>query len=374
MIRAIRFLRSFQTKLRTEPVPGELISIPEAQCDIQVFHPAREARSVLVFIHGIHPNGPYDPRFLAFARTCSEAGFLVLAPDISLFRNFQISPETSNQLIELVRAIPKYFHGNALNNIGLLAISFFVGGERIDATAGDLVFAPRGIPHSFLVRSDRAEYLTSFAPAGAERFFGEVAPAVIPAQPPPPPTQPDPAEFARIAAKYGIRVAQCEAPSVPLAPGQTWEVTLDAAGGLNVRKIGGRTIEQRPATTPTDEILVAIRRQPGWHQSALGCDRDILCPFLHVGIRQEIERSGLRGEIRTFGGCFNFRSKRGNNKLSVHSWAVAIDLNPETNGMGTRGNMSPEIVDIFKRFGFSWGGDWSGNSKDPMHFQFCSGY
>ncbi|HKQ48187.1 MAG TPA: hypothetical protein VJZ71_08975 [Phycisphaerae bacterium] len=58
----------------------------------------------------------------------------------------------------------------------------------------------------------------------------------------------------KLAAKYGIRTAQCEAPSVPLAPGQTWEVSLDAAGGLNVRKIGGRAIETVPSTTTNDSL------------------------------------------------------------------------------------------------------------------------
>ncbi|TMA97257.1 MAG: LysM peptidoglycan-binding domain-containing protein [Deltaproteobacteria bacterium] len=95
---------------------------------------------------------------------------------------------------------------------------------------------------------------------------------------------------------------------------------------------------------------------------------------LFPAVFREIERRGLKSQIRTFGGCFNFRSKRGGNKLSAHSWAVAIDLNPETNRMGTSGDMSSDVVDVFKSFGFTWGGDWSGNFKDPMHFQFCNGY
>ena len=34
----------------------------------------------------------------------------------------------------------------------------------------------------------------------------------------------------------------------------------------------------------------------------------------------------------------------------------------------------PGIVKVFESFGFTWGGRWSGRGKDPMHFQFCSGY
>jgi len=47
----------------------------------------------------------------------------------------------------------------------------------------------------------------------------------------------------KFAARYGVRVAQCEAPAVPVRAGDVWEVSLDAAGGLNLRKIAVR----RPA-------------------------------------------------------------------------------------------------------------------------------
>ena len=83
---------------------------------------------------------------------------------------------------------------------------------------------------------------------------------------------------------------------------------------------------------------------------------------------------GLRGAIRTYGGCFNFRSKRSHGKLSTHSWGISIDLNPETNWTGGKGDMDQAVVNVFRSFGFKWGGDWSYRSKDPMHFQFCTGY
>ena len=41
----------------------------------------------------------------------------------------------------------------------------------------------------------------------------------------------------QLAEEYGVRVAQCEAPAVPLQAGQVWELTLDSAGGLNLRRI-----------------------------------------------------------------------------------------------------------------------------------------
>ncbi len=88
----------------------------------------------------------------------------------------------------------------------------------------------------------------------------------------------------------------------------------------------------------------------------------------------ELQKEGLRTAIRTFGGCFNFRGKRTSGKLSTHCWGISIDLNPETNAQGTAGDMHPGVVTVFRRFGFKWGGDWSGRSKDPMHFQFCTGY
>jgi hypothetical protein len=89
---------------------------------------------------------------------------------------------------------------------------------------------------------------------------------------------------------------------------------------------------------------------------------------------EEIEKADMKEHIYTFGGCYNFRMKRGLEKLSTHCWGIAIDLNPDSNRMGSAGDMYPGIIEIFREFGFKWGGDWPGKSKDPMHFQFCSGY
>jgi LysM repeat protein len=91
-------------------------------------------------------------------------------------------------------------------------------------------------------------------------------------------------------------------------------------------------------------------------------------------VLEEIVNQGLRNEILTYGGCYNYRAKRTSSKLSTHCWGIAIDLNPQTNAQGTAGNMHAGVVAAFQKFGFKWGGEFQGASRDPMHFQFCTGY
>lgn len=83
---------------------------------------------------------------------------------------------------------------------------------------------------------------------------------------------------------------------------------------------------------------------------------------------------GLQTSVTSFGGCFAFRPQRTGNKLSAHSWGIAIDLNSESNPQGSAGNMDARVIDIFCSAGFEWGGEWKGQACDPMHFQFCTEY
>lgn len=87
-----------------------------------------------------------------------------------------------------------------------------------------------------------------------------------------------------------------------------------------------------------------------------------------------IQDRGLQASVTSFGGCFAFRPQRTGNKLSTHSWGIAIDLNSETNPQGAAGNMPAGLIQIFRSAGFEWGGNWQGTARDPMHFQFCTGY
>ncbi|MBU0994986.1 MAG: M15 family metallopeptidase [Proteobacteria bacterium] len=57
--------------------------------------------------------------------------------------------------------------------------------------------------------------------------------------------------------------------------------------------------------------------------------------------------------------------------LSNHSFGSAIDINPAENGIGAKTwDIPPKIVEIFRKYGFYWGGFY----KDPMHFEYFLDY
>lgn len=85
-------------------------------------------------------------------------------------------------------------------------MSFFLGDEQIDAGPGSYTFIPQGTPHAFVVRSDRAEFLLTFAPGGLERFFVENGIPVVAGGPKPDPIVTDPEEMARKALPFGAEI------------------------------------------------------------------------------------------------------------------------------------------------------------------------
>jgi hypothetical protein len=91
------------------------------------------------------------------------------------------------------------------------------------------------------------------------------------------------------------------------------------------------------------------------------------------GALAEIEQVGLANEIRPgdYAGCYvpRFIDRDPRRGLSMHAFGLAVDLNVSTNGLGTRGDMHPDVVAIFQKWGFTWGGTWS--RPDPMHFELA---
>jgi hypothetical protein len=117
-------------------------------------------------------------------------------------------------------------------------------------------------------------------------------------------------------------------------------------------------------------FALPLAGHPGECVNSFKCHK-LLAPKFDT-LFKKIFDSDLEYLLNSFGGCFQFRHKRSGSGLSTHSWGIAIDLNPETNSPGLNGDMREEIIGVFKESGFIWGGDWK--RKDPMHFQYCTGY
>jgi hypothetical protein len=136
------------------------------------------------------------------------------------------------------------------------------------------------------------------------------------------------------------------------------------------------TLDSRWQTEFLDRTTLPFPMVLSWNRTRTV--HQITCHKLLAGVFADafaqIQSAGLQNKITSFGGCFSFRPQRTGTKLSTHAWGIAIDLNPETNAQGTPGDMDQGIVGIFRSAGFYWGGDWQGRTRDPMHFQFCSGY
>jgi hypothetical protein len=116
----------------------------------------------------------------------------------------------------------------------------------------------------------------------------------------------------------------------------------------------------------------------------LWCNKDLVKP-----LEQAFENLLTRGfipELCTWDGCFNIRVIRGYEKkhealtktgrakeaaalMSIHSWAIGIDVNAFENQLGQVPKLSAGFVKCFTDAGFDWGGKF--NRVDGMHFQLA---
>jgi hypothetical protein len=106
------------------------------------------------------------------------------------------------------------------------------------------------------------------------------------------------------------------------------------------------------------------------------------------GVAQRIaeiseELDGLAPALKRFvhpiAGTYNCRTVADTGEPSMHAWGAAIDINaahadywlwhrPGVLNAGLAGRIPAEIVEIFERHGFIWGGKWS--HYDTMHFEY----
>lgn len=88
----------------------------------------------------------------------------------------------------------------------------------------------------------------------------------------------------------------------------------------------------------------------------------------------EIQAAGLAAEIKPgqYGGCYvpRFIQRDGSRPLSMHAWGLAVDINTLDNPQGATPRINAEVVAIFEKWGFRWGGRWS--PPDGHHFELAA--
>jgi hypothetical protein len=94
------------------------------------------------------------------------------------------------------------------------------------------------------------------------------------------------------------------------------------------------------------------------------------------GALTDVAAAGLASGIdvanaNAYGGCYYPRFNRVTGQLgflSRHSWGQAFDTNTTTNAQGAVPQLDCRIVQIFRRWGFAWGGNFI--RPDGMHFEY----
>ncbi len=138
----------------------------------------------------------------------------------------------------------------------------------------------------------------------------------------------------------------------------------DAVGVFRYTAIGGGRIAPDPAWV---EEYIVTEQVP--ILGSVTCNKYMM-PQLKAALA-EVQTSGLGDKINPgeYAGCYYPRFIAGSTQLSNHSFGLALDMNVPGNQRGTVGDLDRQVVAIFKRWGFAWGGDWSWT--DPMHFELA---
>ncbi len=133
----------------------------------------------------------------------------------------------------------------------------------------------------------------------------------------------------------------------------------------------------------------SISIESGWVSANLPAGRELLNNQIQIRARchndvagdlraalADVAAAGLGGAIEvsnanTYGGCYNPRFSRTGGELgfvSRHTWGQALDTNTVSNCQGCVPRMHCDVVRIFRRHGFAWGGNF--RRPDGMHFEW----
>ncbi|MDP2111845.1 MAG: CocE/NonD family hydrolase [Thiobacillus sp.] len=100
--------------------------------------PARCPRAALVAVPGAVPQGKDDPRMVAFATTLARAGFAVMVPDLTGYRQLRIRPSDAREIADAFAWISRQPELAPDGNAGMFAFSYSVGPAVLAALEDDI--------------------------------------------------------------------------------------------------------------------------------------------------------------------------------------------------------------------------------------------
>ncbi|MES2647220.1 MAG: cupin domain-containing protein [Bacteroidota bacterium] len=130
---------------------------------------------------------------------------------------FLLSSEDTNNALSIVEfkmlagtEPPAHIHYNE-DEVFIIKqgeLTFFIGDNPVKAYIGDVIFAPRGVAHSFTINTESATMLTIMTPGGFDKFFWKQSTpysAGEPVKPVGPPTQSAINAVVKLAEEFGVR-------------------------------------------------------------------------------------------------------------------------------------------------------------------------
>lgn len=138
----------------------------------------------------------------------------------------------------------------------------------------------------------------------------------------------------------------------------------------------GKNVPLKSISLPYTHVLawdlsVKINKMKCHEKVAESMEKVLVKVFEEYG-EQGIKELGLD----LWGGCFNFRKKRGGSTMSTHSWAIAVDYHPEMNRLRWGWNKAVFARPDYDFWWKAWEAEgWVGLGRvhnfDWMHIQAC---
>lgn len=112
---------------------------------------------------------------------------------------------------------------------------------------------------------------------------------------------------------------------------------------------------------------------------SFSCHQDVADPLEKIFLEAAAaygEREFRRLRLDMFGGCYNYRRMRGGQALSMHSWGIAVDLDPDRNQLrwgADRAAFAHKDYRVFWECVEAYGAVSLGRARnfDWMHIQFA---